>query len=88
MATPLRRKPLRRGLPPRRPMNLLTLQMMVQSGVVRRADLDPPFLGSRTRLHVPVEVDLLLTEEAASERGWLARMILGRRSQFSVLKRS
>ncbi len=88
MAAPQRRRPMRKGIPMRRPLNLLTLQMMVQSGVVRRADLDPPSFGSKTRFHIPDEVDLVFVEKAASERGWLARIILGRKSQFSAPKRS
>lgn len=89
MTASLRRTTTRRGLPKRRPLNVLTLQMMVQSGVVRRADFDPPSFGNRTRFHVHVmdEVDHDSVKEKVSEQGRLARIILGRRSQFSVSKR-
>jgi hypothetical protein len=88
MAPPLRRKPTTRGIPKRRPLNFRTLQMMVQSGVVRRADFDPPIFGSRTRFHVLDEGYHDSVTELAAEQGWLARIILGRRSQIFVSKRS
>jgi hypothetical protein len=87
MAAPMKHRTTRRGVPKRRPLNLLTLQMMVQSGVVRRADFDPPSFGSRTRFHVLDDVDSDSVKEMACEQGWLARLLLGRRSQFSVSKR-
>ena len=52
MTAPQRRTTTRSVIPKRRPLNLITLQMMVQSGVVRQADFDPPSFGSRTRLHM------------------------------------
>ncbi len=88
MAASQRRMTTRRGIPKRRPLNLRTLQMMVQSGVVRRADFDPPSLGSRTRFHVPDDMDRGSTKEIVSEQGWLARLLRGRRVQLSVSKRS
>jgi hypothetical protein len=88
MAAPQRRTTMRKGLPKRRPLNVLTLQMMVQSGVVRRADFDPPSFGSRTRFHVLDDGDHGSVKEMISEQSWLARFLLGRRSQFSVSKRS
>ncbi len=87
MTAPPRRRTTRRGIPKRRPLNLLTLQMMVQSGVVRRADFDPPSFGSRTRFHVLDDVDGDSVKEMVCKQGWLARLLLGRRSQFSVSKR-
>ena len=87
MAAPLRRT-TRRGVSKRRPLNVLTLQMMVQSGVVRRADFDPPFIGSRTRFHALDDGDHDPVKEMASEQSWLARFLVGRRSQFYVSKRS
>jgi hypothetical protein len=88
MTAPLRRRPTTRTLPKRRPLNVDTLQMMVQSGVVRRADFDPPSFGNKTRFHLRDEGDHDSVTQAASEHGWLARIILGRRSQVSVSKRS
>jgi hypothetical protein len=87
MTAPLRRT-TRRAVSKRRPLPVLTLQMMVQSGVVRRADFDPPFFGSRTRFHVLDDGDHGSVKEMVSEQSWLARFLLGRRSQVSVSKRS
>lgn len=86
MTASLRCKTTARGIPKRRPLNLGTLQMMVQSGVVRRADFDPPSFDSRTRLHaLDDEHDLM--KEMASEQRWLSRLLLGRRSESSLSKR-
>ena len=88
MAASQRRATTRRGILKRRPLNSRTLQMMVQSGVVRRADFDPPSFGSRTRFHAPDDMDHGSTKVIVSEQGWLARLLLGRRVQLSVSKRS
>jgi hypothetical protein len=88
MTASQRRTTTRRVISKRRPLNLITLQMMVQSGVVRRADFDPPSFGSRTRFHMLDDVDRNSVKEVVSEQGWLARLLLGRRSQVSVSKRS
>ena len=88
MTAPQRRTTTRRVISKRRPLNLITLQMMVQSGVVRRADFDPPSFGSKTRFHMLDDVDRNSVKEVVSEQGWLARLLLGRRSQVSVSKRS
>lgn len=88
MTASVRRRTTTRGILRRRPLNLRTLQMMVQSGVVRRADFDPPSLESRTRLHALDDGDHGSMTEMASEQGWLARFLLGRRSQLFVSKRS
>lgn len=87
MRAPLRRTTARRGIPKRCSLNSHTLQMMVQSGVVRRADFDPPSFENRTRLDVLDGGDCDSVTEAVSEQGWLARFLLGRRSQFSISKR-
>jgi hypothetical protein len=88
MTVPPRRKPTPRGILKRRPLNLRTLQLMVQSGVVRRADFDPPTFGNRTRFHTSDEAGQDSVKELDPEQGWLARIILGRRLQVSVPKRS
>jgi hypothetical protein len=88
MTASLRGKTRTRGILRRRPLNPGTLQMMVQSGVVRRADFDPPSCESRTRFHALDDGDHDSMEEMASEQGWLAGFLLGRRSQRSVSKRS
>ncbi len=87
MAASLRRTTTRRGIPKRRPFNPHTLQMMVQSGVVRRADFDPPSSESRTQFHMLEDVDRDSVKEMVPEQGWLARFLLARRSQFSISKR-
>ncbi len=88
MAASQRRTTTRRGIAKRRPLNPRTLQMMVQSGVVRRDDFDPPSFGNRTRFHVSDDMDHGSTKVIVSEQGWLARLLLGRRVQLSVSKRS
>ena len=88
MTVPSRRRSTPRSMLKRRPLNLRTLQMMVQSGVVRRADFDPPTFGSRTRFHAFDDADHASGKELASEQGWLSRIILGPRLQVSAPKRS
>lgn len=66
MTAPQRRTTTRRVISKRRPLNLITLQMMVQSGVVRRADFDPPSFGSRTRFHMLDDVDRNSVKEVVS----------------------
>jgi hypothetical protein len=80
MTVAARRKPILKGAPKRRPLNLRGLEMMVQSGVVRRADFDPPSFGNGTRLSVLDEVDHASVTEMVTAQGWLARLLLGRRS--------
>lgn len=88
MVASVRRTTTRRSIPKRRPLNPHTLQMIVQSGVVRRADFDPPSFESRTRFHALEDVDGDSVKDEISEQRWLARFLLGRRSQLSVSKRS
>jgi hypothetical protein len=88
MTVPPRRKSTPRSMLKRRPLNLRTLQMMVQSGVVRRADWDPPTFGSRTRFHAFDGADHASGKQLVSEQGWLSRIILGPRLQVPVPKRS
>lgn len=63
----------------RRPLSQSTLQMMVMSGVVRRADLNPPPVPHRHQ--PPDNRPGAFPQEAASEQGWLSRMFLGRKAQ-------
>lgn len=88
MAVLPRRKPTSRGMFKRRPLNFRTLQMMVQSGVVRRADFNPPTFQSKARYHACEDADHTSRNELTAEQGWLARIMLGRRVQISVSKRS
>jgi hypothetical protein len=60
--------------------------MMVQSGVVRRADSSPPDV-SLTQFHVVENSDEHCGKDMVIERGWLSRIVLGRRSQSLFVKR-
>ncbi|MCS6284709.1 MAG: hypothetical protein H8K08_04695 [Nitrospira sp.] len=64
----------------RRAVSFQSLQMMVMSGVVRRADLDPPQNHVRTGYWHRDAAKVAVPQEAASEQGWISRMILGRKS--------
>lgn len=64
----------------RRAVSFESLQMMVMSGVVRRADLDPPQNPDRTGYWHREAVKFAVPQESASEQGWISRMILGRKS--------
>ena len=64
----------------RRAVSFQSLQMMVMSGVVRRADLDPPQNPGRTGYWHREAAKVAVPQEAASEQGWISRIILGRKS--------
>lgn len=87
MPTPLRRQPVRRSSLKKRPFNLHTLQMMLQSGVVRRADCNPPVVN-HAPLHRVGDGDHDSTNDTVTEQGWLARVLLGRKQKTQVSKRS
>ncbi len=88
MAGPLRRKAGRKVVPIRRTLSPHSLHMMVQSGVVRRADFG--FLPAvyRTRFSRLESEASGSTHDTSSEQSWLTRGILGRTLQSLVLKRS
>ncbi|MDH5348410.1 MAG: hypothetical protein OEW13_10955, partial [Nitrospira sp.] len=69
------------------PLNLHTLQMMLQSGVVRRADCNPPGVN-HARLNMAEDVERDSTNDIGTEQGWLARVMLGRKPKSQVSKRS
>lgn len=73
-------------MPTRHLLNLDSLQMIVQSGVVRRADSSPPGV-SMTQFHVIENVDRNPITDVAAEQGCLSRIVLGRRSQSLFVKR-
>ncbi len=61
------------------PLSARTLEMMVMSGVVRRADLNPPLVPYGMGTQAPENRHGASPQESASEQGWLSRMILGRK---------
>ncbi|WP_146216157.1 hypothetical protein [Nitrospira lenta] len=61
-------------------ISIRSLQMMVMSGVVRRADLDPPQDPGRTGYWHGRKRRVSIPQESASEQGWISRMLLGRKS--------
>lgn len=79
MATTVRRKPVRRWLQWRKPLSLESLKMMVLSGVVRRADLAPPLLPTRTVYWHNGAVPNGSAQGPEPEQGWLSRL-LGRKA--------
>ena len=87
MAASVRRKVARKAALGRCPLSLSSLQMMVQSGIVRRADMSPPEMGQR-QCHVMENVDQNLTNDATMEQGWLSRIVRRRRSHSLFSKRS
>lgn len=88
MPTPPRRKQTVRLDRVRRPVTLRTLQMMVMSGVVRRADLNPPQPSGRT-LSQPADAPRQpFPQESASEQGWLSRLFLSRKHPITAANRS
>ncbi len=60
-------------------VSLQSLQMMVMSGVVRRADLDPPQDPVRTGYWHRERNTVDIPQESASEQGWISRILLGRK---------
>lgn len=75
----------------RRPLAALssaTLQMMVLSGVIRRADFNPLLTPYRLRSRLPEPSQGEFPETSASEQGWLFRLVLGRKSHQPIVDRS
>jgi hypothetical protein len=70
------------------PLSARTLEMMVMSGVVRRADSNPPLIPPGTGHQAPQNPHGASLQESASEQGWLSRMILGRKPHHVGLDRS
>lgn len=88
MPTPMKRITTGRMISKRRLINLQSLQMMVRSGVVRRADSTPPLSLSRTHMQLLDGQVRVVRKESVSEQGWLSRIILGRKAQPVLVKRS
>jgi hypothetical protein len=71
----------------RESMNLRSLQMMVMSGVVRRADLNPRLNHGRRGFQLPDSVQGETLRRAVPEQGWLSRIFLGRKPQAVLTNR-
>lgn len=79
MAAAIGRKSARRWLPWRKPLSPDSLKMMVLSGVVRRADLAPPLLPTRTVYWHDGDASTGEAPASGSGPGWLSRW-LGRKA--------
>ena len=88
MPTPMKRRATGKAIAKRLVVNLQSLQMMVRSGVVRRADSMPPLPIRTTRIQPVDGQRRVVRKESVSEQGWLSRIILGRRAQPVAVKRS
>jgi hypothetical protein len=88
MPAPMKRMVTRKSLSKRRVVNVRSLQMMVRSGVVRRADSMPPLPLRPARVRPPEESQRAVCKEEVQEQGWLSRVIFGPRPQSTLTKRS
>ena len=88
MPTPMRRTVPRKTLSKRRVVNVQTLQMMLRSGVVRRADSLPPLPFRQARMKPSDEQQRAGGKDVVQAQGWLSRVIFGPRPQPIPTKRS
>ncbi|MDH4153960.1 MAG: hypothetical protein OEV01_09280 [Nitrospira sp.] len=88
MPTSMRRAVPRTILSKRRVVNVQSLQLMIRSGVVRRADSMPPIPLRPARPSVPDEQQRAACKAAVQEQGWLSRVIFGPKPQPALTKRS
>lgn len=88
MPVPMRRTVTRRTLSKRRVVNVQSLQMMVRSGVVRRADSMPPLPLRHTRVRPLDEQHRAVSKEVLQEQGWWSRVIFGPKPQPTLTRRS
>jgi hypothetical protein len=88
MPIPVRRPATRKMLSKRRVVNVQSLQMMVSSGVVRRADFIPQPVPRQARVLLSKEQQQGVHKEVVSEQGWLSRAIFGPKPQPVLTKRS
>lgn len=84
----MRRTVQKRTVSKRRVVNVQSLQMMLRSGVVRRADSMPPLPLKQVRLQVSDEQQRVVRKEVVQEQGWLSRIIFGPKPQAGLTKRS
>jgi hypothetical protein len=68
----------------RRPMNARSLQMMVSSGVVRRADCNPTLVPNRREVPLPTVTGKVQSQDTSRVQGWLARLLVRRKSTASL----
>ena len=64
----------------RKPMNTRSLQMMVASGVVRRADWNFSLVPNQRVLDVPAVTHMIEPHDTSLTQGWLVRL-WGRRKR-------
>ena len=85
MSIPKRRPAAKRMSSKRRLVSVQSLQLMVRSGVVRRADSMPPPPPKRARVQ---QQQGSVSKEIVQEQGWLSRVIFGPRPNPALTKRS
>ncbi len=69
-----------------KPLNVASLRMMVLSGVVRRADRNPP-LSPRRGIETPTDrAPAPLAPEPVAEKGWLSRIWIRRKQTQSAAR--
>ena len=80
MPTATIRKPQMRKSASRKPMNARSLEMMVSSGVVRRADINPSLVPSRRERALPAGRDTVSEDDVFPAQGWFVRLFVRRKS--------
>lgn len=68
----------------RKPVNVRSLQMMLSSGVVRRADITPSLVPSRRDLASPTLSSKVQSQDTSLTQGWLVRLLVRRKSAASL----
>ena len=68
----------------RKPVNARSLQMMLSSGVVRRADLNPPIVPTWKEPAWMGNAGEVHSQEEVSAQGWLLRLLTRCKSAASV----
>lgn len=84
MPTATTRKPQMRKSASRKPMNARSLEMMVSSGVVRRADINPSLVPSRRERALATVRDKVSADDVYPTQGWLVRLFVRRKSAASL----
>lgn len=84
MPTATTRKSQTRKPVSRRPVNVRSLQMMVSSGVVRRADINPSLVPSRREQALPTVRDKVSADNVSLAQGWIVRLLARRKSAASL----